>query len=156
MNIFVLDTEIKKCAEYHCDKHVIKMILESVQMMSSVVRLSGYDLGYKLTHKNHPCTIWARKSLANYKWLFKLTEGLNAEYRYRYNKTVNHKSYDMVKTLPMPNIPDTGLTPFAQAMPDQYKSNNAVQSYRDYYLNEKANLLTWTKRKTPAWISKQI
>ena len=53
MNIFVLDNEVEKCAEYHCDKHVIKMILESAQMMSAVVRLQGYDVGYKLTHKNH-------------------------------------------------------------------------------------------------------
>lgn len=152
MNIFVLDKNVEKCAEYHCDKHVIKMILESAQMMSAVVRLSGYDIGYKLTHKNHPCTIWARKSLSNYKWLFKLADGLNAEYRYRYNKEVNHKSYDLIKTLPMPEIPDIGLTPFAQAMPEQYRNKNAVKAYRDYYINEKSDFLKWTKRKTPKWI----
>ena len=152
MNIFVLDNNVEKCAEYHCDKHVIKMILESAQMMSAVVRLNGHDTGYKLTHKNHPCTIWARKSLSNYKWLFKLAVGLNAEYRYRYNKEVNHKSYDMIKTLPIPEIPDIGLTPFAQAMPEQYRNKNAVKAYRDYYNNEKSSFLTWTKRKTPKWI----
>ena len=152
MNIFVLDKKIEKCAEYHCDKHVIKMILESAQMMSAVVRLNGYDEGYKLTHKNHPCTIWARKSLSNYMWLFKLVERLNAEYRYRYDKGVNHKSYDMVKTLPIPDLPVIGLTPFAQAMPDQYRNKNAVKAYRDYYINEKSSFLTWTKRKTPEWI----
>ena len=152
MNIFVLDNEIEKCAEYHCDKHVIKMILESAQMMSAVVRLQGHDIGYKLTHKNHPCTIWARKSLSNYLWLSKLVERLNAEYRYRYNKDVNHKSYDMVKTLPIPKLPVIGLTPFAQAMPDQYRNKNAVKAYRDYYINEKSSFLTWTKRKTPEWI----
>ena len=156
MNIFVLDEKVEKCAEYHCDKHVIKMILESAQMMSAVVRLDGYDIGYKLTHKNHPCTIWARKSLSNYIWLFKLVEHLNAEYRYRYNKDVNHKSFDMVKTLPTPNLPDTGLTPFAQAMPDQYRNKNAVKAYRDYYINEKSNLLIWTKRKTPEWINGEL
>ena len=59
MNIFVLDQNIEKCAKYHCDKHVIKMILESAQMLSSVVRIQGFDIGYKLTHKNHPCSIWA-------------------------------------------------------------------------------------------------
>ena len=156
MNIFVLDEKVEKCAEYHCDKHVIKMILESAQMMSAVVRLDGYDIGYKLTHKNHPCTIWARKSLSNYIWLFKLVEHLNAEYRYRYNKDVNHKSFDMVKTLPTPNLPDTGLTPFAQAMPDQYRNKNTVKAYRDYYINEKSNLLIWTKRKTPEWINGEL
>ena len=153
MNIFILDKEVEKCAEYHCDKHVIKMILESAQMLSAVVRLNGHDIGYKLTHKNHPCTIWARESLSNYNWLVRLTRLLNYEYRYRYDKDVNHKSYDLVKTLPTPKIPDIGLTAFAQAMPDQYKNENVVKAYRDYYINEKSSFLTWTKRKKPKWIN---
>ena len=153
MNIFILDKEVKKCAEYHCDKHVIKMILESAQMLSAVVRLNGHDIGYKLTHKNHPCTIWARESLSNYNWLVRLTRLLNYEYRYRYDKDINHKSYDLVKTLPIPDLPDIGLTPFAQAMPEQYKNKNAVKAYRDYYINEKSSFLTWTKRKKPKWIN---
>ena len=153
MNIFILDKEVEKCAEYHCDKHVIKMILESAQMLSAVVRLNGHDIGYKLTHKNHPCTIWARESLSNYNWLVRLTRLLNYEYRYRYDKDINHKSYDLVKTLPIPDLPDIGLTPFAQAMPDQYKNKNAVKAYRDYYINEKSSFLTWTKRKKPKWIN---
>ncbi len=153
MNIFILDKEVEKCAEYHCDKHVIKMILESAQMLSAVVRLNGHDIGYKLTHKNHPCTIWARESLSNYNWLVRLTRLLNYEYRYRYDKDVNHKSYDLVKTLPIPDLPDIGLTPFAQAMPEQYKNKNAVKAYRDYYINEKSSFLTWTKRKKPKWIN---
>ena len=151
MNIFVLDEKVEKCAEYHSDKHVIKMILESAQMLSAVVRLNGYDVGYKLTHKNHPCTKWARESLSNYNWLKELTKLLNYEYRYRYEKDINHKSYDVVMTLPTPKIPDIGLTPFAQAMPDQYKNKNAVKAYRDYYINEKSKFLTWTNRKTPIW-----
>jgi hypothetical protein len=152
MNIFVLDEDVEKCAEYHCDKHVIKMILESAQMMSAVVRLNGHDTGYKLTHKNHPCTIWARKSLSNYIWLKSLISLLNSEYRYRYDKSVNHKSFDMAMSLPMPDLPVIGLTPFAQAMPEQYRNKNAVKAYRDYYNNEKSSFLTWTKRKTPKWI----
>lgn len=151
LNIFVLDTDLEKCAEYHCDKHVVKMILEYAQMLSSVVRLQGHDVGYKLTHKNHPCTIWARESLSNYNWLKRLTRLLNYEYKYRYNKDVNHKSYDLVKTLPTPDIPDIGLTPFAQAMPDQYKNKDAVKAYREYYLKEKSLLLKWTKRIIPKW-----
>ena len=153
MNIFILDKEVEKCAEYHCDKHVIKMILESAQMLSAVVRLNGHDIGYKLTHKNHPCTIWARESLSNYNWLVRLTRLLNYEYRYRYDKDINHKSYDLVKTLPIPDLPDIGLTPFAQAMPEQYKNKNAVKAYRDYYINEKSSFLTWTKRKKPKWMN---
>ena len=129
------------------------MILESAQMLSAVVRLNGHDIGYKLTHKNHPCTIWARESLSNYNWLVRLTRLLNYEYRYRYDKDINHKSYDLVKTLPIPDLPDIGLTPFAQAMPEQYKNKNAVKAYRDYYINEKSSFLTWTKRKKPKWIN---
>lgn len=156
MNIFILDTDIKKCAESHCDKHVIKMILESVQMLSTVCRQSGLDIGYKPTHAHHPCTIWANKSLSNWVWLRHLTAYLNEEYRYRYNKKQNHKSYDLANTLPLPNIPDIGLTPFAQAMPDQYKNKNAVTAYRKYYLNEKFNLLKWTKRIPPKWVEENF
>jgi hypothetical protein len=61
MNIFLLDSNIKKCAQYHCDKHVVKMILESAQILSTVLRLNGVDQGYKTTHANHPCTLWAGK-----------------------------------------------------------------------------------------------
>lgn len=68
MNIFVLDSDPEIAAKYHTDKHVIKMILESAQMMSTVVRYVGLDAGYKSTHLNHPCTIWARTSLSNWLW----------------------------------------------------------------------------------------
>lgn len=152
MNIFILDTNIKKCAEYHCDKHIVKMILESAQMLSTAVRISGLDFGYKIAHKNHPCTKWVRESLSNWNWLKELTKQLNDEYIFRYDKKVNHKSYDVVSALPDPEIPDIGLTPFAQAMPDQYKDKNAVNAYRDYYINEKSNFLKWTKRKIPSWV----
>jgi|TARA_R110002110_G_scaffold404819_1_gene623530 hypothetical protein len=151
MNIFILDTDIKKCAENHCDKHVIKMILESAQMLSTVSRLHGGHVGYKSTHKNHPCTLWAGKSLTNWFWLQKLTTYLNDEYKFRYNKEINHKSYEVARSLVVPDIPNIGLTPFAQAMPEQYKNKNAVTAYRQYYLNEKTNLLKWTKRNQPNW-----
>lgn len=151
MNIFVLDNDVAKCAEYHCDKHVVKMILESAQILSTVCRQSGLDVGYKPTHSHHPCTIWAGESLDNWIWLRNLTASLNAEYRYRYEKSNNHKSYDLVATLPLPNIPDIGLTPFAQAMPDKYKHDDAVVAYRNYYVNEKSDFLKWTKRGAPLW-----
>lgn len=151
MNIFVLDNDVAKCAEYHCDKHVVKMILESAQILSTVCRQSGLDVGYKPTHSHHPCTIWASESLDNWIWLRNLTALLNAEYKYRYEKSNNHKSYDLVATLPLPNIPDIGLTPFAQAMPDKYKHDDAVVAYRNYYVNEKSDFLKWTKRGAPLW-----
>ena len=83
MNIFVLDQNIDKSVEYYFDKHVVKMVTESAQLLSSAVRMSGIDAGYKLTHKNHPCAIWARESLSNWQYLLELTRAMNDEYRYR-------------------------------------------------------------------------
>jgi hypothetical protein len=147
MNIFILDEDPRKCAQYHCDKHVVKMILESVQMLSTV---SG--AGYKPTHKNHPCTKWVQESLDNYLWLVRLTTELNKEWQFRYGHMRNHKSYDVMMTLPVPKLPKKGLTRFAQAMPDYCKDFNAVDAYRTYYILEKSSMLKYTKRETPNFI----
>ncbi len=155
MNIFVLDKDPATAAQYHTDSHVVKMILESAQMMSTTVRLSGVetDIAYKIAHKNHPCTIWTRQSLTNWRWLGSLAHYLNEEYKYRFGHIKNHKSYDVISKLPWPDIPDIGLTYFAQAMPDIYRiEKDSVQSYRNYYLNEKKHLFKWTKRSQPFWI----
>ena len=108
MNIFVLDYDIKKCARYHCDKHVVKMILESAQMLSATVRLNGVNQGYAITHKNHPCSKWARESISNWKWLRKLASELNREYKFRFERKNNHKSYDLIQELTIPKIKDKG------------------------------------------------
>ena len=152
MNIFILDQNTEKCARYHCDKHVIKMILESAQMLSTVVRLSGIDQGYKITHESHPCVLWVRESLSNWKWLRKLATALNEEYRFRYEKKVNHKSYDLIQSLAIPQIVDYGLTSFVVVMPERYQHKNPVTAYRKYYIGEKRKILNWTKRPTPFWI----
>lgn len=155
MNIFVLDTDPKLCAQYHCNKHVVKMILETVQMLSAVHRLEGKDVGYKLTHKNHPCTKWVRESLANYGWTCSLLEHLHDEWRFRFNHphTKIHKSFGMYKTLPiMPDLPNKDMTPFALAMPDKFKTDDPVESYRAYYLEDKKHLLDWGNRGEPSWI----
>lgn len=152
MNIFILDQEPELAAQYHCDKHVVKMILESAQLLSTCNRYFGLDEGYKSTHVNHPCAKWVRESLSNYYWLMHLAIFLNNEYRYRYNKSVNHKSLEVILELSTPpGLVDIGLTPFAQAMPDEYKSENAVEAYRLYYLLEKRSILTYTKRSPPKW-----
>jgi hypothetical protein len=155
MNIFILDKNIKKCALYHCDKHVGKMLLEAAQLLSTVVRLSGLDAGYKITHRNHPCTLWTNKSLSNWIWLRKLAKALNNEYRFRFDKTINHKSYDLIMLLPVPNIIDHGLTPFVQIMPEIYKDNDPVIAYRNYYVWEKGYLLNWGKKRVePFWVER--
>lgn len=151
MNIFILDEDIATCARYHNDKHVVKMILESAQMLCTTLHESGGDAPYRSTHKNHPCTIWARQSLSNWRWLRDLALALNEEFKYRYDKSTDHKSATIVKSLPEPNIPDIGLTPFAQAMPDEYKTADAVEAYRNYYKGEKAEIAQWKKRQKPDW-----
>ena len=95
MNIFLLDADFEKNAEYYFDKHVIKLPTEHVQMMSTVLRNTGVNVGFKSTHLNHPCTRWLRESLSNWRYLVKLTEALHEEWRYRYNHTTTkyHKSY---------------------------------------------------------------
>jgi hypothetical protein len=151
MNIFVLDEEPRTCAEYHCDKHVVKMILETAQMMCTVLNELGHNTPYKSTHSKHPCTLWLKQSLANYNWTLRLVKYLNREYQERYNKTIEHKSWGVVRSLPTKILlPDTELTPFAQAMPDEYKNVDPVIAYRTYYINDKKGFATW-KNKTPSW-----
>lgn len=93
MNIFVLDRDVKKCAIYHNDKHVVKMILESAQLLCGVHHMTESninDIPYKLSHKNHPCSIWAREDISNYLWLCELGLELCKEYTYRYGR--RHKA----------------------------------------------------------------
>jgi hypothetical protein len=156
MNIFVLDTCPTIAAQMQCDKHVVKMPLECAQMLSTVHRHYGSDDAqlYKSTHKHHPCTLWAATSRANYAWLFDHFRALNDEYFHRYYK--NHLSWTKLRDVlaePPAQMRDDDPTPFAQAMPDEYKHDDAVVAYRAYYINEKANLLTYTKRDQPTWLT---
>lgn len=154
MNIFFLHKNVRKCARMHVDKHVVKMILETCQMLCAVHHLmeSSYTPPYKLAHKNHPCTKWARESVSNYNWLVELGLALCEEYTFRYEKT--HKSEQYIREMKMaiPSIPDIGFTSPAQAMPDKYKNTNPVLAYRKYYFYDKASMFAWKKRNTPRWI----
>lgn len=180
MNIFILDEHKELNAQYHCDKHVVKMILEHAQIISSnnwIDSVLGYvprmlsanerkkvtdyytqykdtNLGYKPTHINHPCTIWARESFSNYLYLYNLTHALHKEWKYRYNHPESkvHLSIEKIANIGIPlNMEDEGLTPFAQAMPDKYKSDNAVEAYRNYYIGDKADIVSWKNRDKPYW-----
>ena len=156
MNIFVLDTDPKTCAVYHNDKHVVKMILETAQLLCGVhhVTDSQYDIPYGLSHKNHPCAIWARECYENYIWLCDLGLELCAEYTYRYGK--RHKSQDIIEwcLVNKPNIPEKGdITPFALAMPIECKVGDAVSSYREYYRQEKKGFANWKNREIPQWFN---
>ena len=152
MNIFVLDSNPYECAKMHCDKHVVKMILEHAQMMCTAHHIyPRYDIKYKIpykqTHTNHPCAKWVRSSLSNYKWLYSLTYHLNDEYKLRFNHDVNHKSFDVIDSLPFPRISDIGLTRWARAMPVEHKINNdSIKSYINYYKKEKKDIAKFTLR----------
>jgi hypothetical protein len=157
MNIFVLDCDIRRCARYHADQHVVKMILEGTQMLCTVLNQNGIKAPYKSTHTRHPCTLWTGRSLTNWKWLRRLTLELNREFTYRYRKHTDHESAVIVRALSLPPIPDVGLTEFAQAMPEMYRvPGDAVSAYRNFYVGEKARFAKWTRRRKPRWFLEAI
>ena len=153
MNIFVLHNDPIKAAKSQCDKHVVKMILESAQMLCTVAHNNGFAAPYKAAFKNHPCTLWVGKSKQNWRWLVDHALALCEEYTHRYGKV--HKSQKHIEwcsEIPIP-LPDNGLTEFAQAMPVQYKNPCAVTAYRAYYHGEKARFASWKANK-PCWWTK--
>jgi two-component SAPR family response regulator len=162
INIFVVDADPVISAQSLCDKHVVKMILESAQMLSTAHHeLDSYynnvnSALYKSTHVNHPCSIWTRESHANYKWLYDHFVGLSNEYTFRYGKI--HKSYSLLKDIlatPPFYIQYKALTPFAIAMksnPECIFHDDAIKSYRAYYKTKQNNfVMKWTNRDIPAW-----
>lgn len=153
MNIFFISADAVEAARMHGDKHVIKMILESTQMLitchhvlqkdddDSWILKFKTDLGgkepYKMTHANHPCAIWARTSLANYAWLCDLALALCDEKMVRWPDKKPHACRPMLEWLaanPPPNLVRRDMTEPATAMPDEFKvPGDAVTSYRRYY-----------------------
>lgn len=155
MNIFYLDQNIPRCARYHCDQHVIKMILESTQILSTVLHLYNIKAPYKPSHQNHPSVLWAAKSLQNWLWLRELILFLNKEYKYRYDSLVNHKSYEIAKKLKIPPLPDIGLIEHPQVMPEEYKvPGDPIKAYRNFYIFDKSRFAKWRKRTAPQWYLK--
>jgi len=162
MNIFILHEDPKEAAIMHCERHILKMIIEHTQMLATtyyhtidihrkkeiaenqekVKKLfkgfprkdeDGNDKPYAITHVNHPCTVWTRESLTNFNWLLDCTKYMCEEFTYRYGgKHSVEFIIDWMYENP-PNLKDIGLTEFAQAMPDVYKSDSATEAYRKYY-----------------------
>ena len=156
MNIFVLDKDPKVAAEMMLDKHVVKMPTESMQMISSIMDLHGFDTPMKPVMLNHPCTIWARESADNFEWLVNHCYALCKEYTVRYSKKHKVEEYmenyanEMLETIYELKSKSVELTPFAQAMPDEYKNDDVVKAYRDYYMGDKWEFATW-KTNEPEW-----
>ena len=147
MNIFYLDKDPITAAVVQYNKHVVKMILESAQMLCAAHHVLGDpdDVPYKLAHKNHPCTIWVRENSLHYDWLYEHMMALGDEYTARYGKT--HMSIDKCKHLDIhpENIPHETFEQPPQCMPDEYKDKCSIQAYWNYYIGEKhvvANLKT--------------
>ena len=184
MNIFILDTNPNVAAQLQCDKHIVKMILESAQMLSTAHRVldgkeskipskSGKtmvkhwqldhhdDIIYKAVHVGHPCTVWTMESVANYMWHYTHFVALHQEFMYRYGKT--HKSFNdlgQILRTPPKNIPNVHQTPFKLAMgaaPECINDSDPVGSYRSFYQTKQDRFsMTWTKRDVPTWFEQKV
>ena len=182
MNLFILDKDPVLAAQLQCDKHVVKMIVESAQMLSTVHRMldgkqtrvaskSGKtqvkawvlpddreDVLYKAVHMAHPCTVWTMKSDMNYNWHYAHFVALCDEYTYRYGKVhaTDTLLRDKLKQLPK-NIEVGYLTPFALAMksnPECMHPNDPVRSYREFYQTKQERFkMAWTNREVPEWFT---
>ena len=177
MNIFVLDLDPEKCAKYHCNSHLVKMITEHNQILGSIAytargvhrkanitpafiektfagfprKVNGNISPYGIGYRNHPCTQWAAKSLDNYRWLCTLNAEMCKEYTKRYGRVHAGEAITRWYASNHPELPMLGLTPFAQAMPDDCKNSDAVKAYRTYYINHKARFAKWPANLIPKW-----
>ena len=159
MNIFYLSRDPVKAARFHCDKHVVKMILETAQLLSTAHRVldnADHELLYRVTHKNHPCAIWIRESRDNYKWALELMKALNAEYMERYGKASPHKSMSLLPLLRKPpkKLKARGFSNPPQCVPEDCKRRGTVAAYRAYYRKHKSRFAVWAYSKTPNWFLK--
>lgn len=157
MNIFYLHPDTRKCARYHCDKHVVKMILETAQLLSTAHRVLDEtpisESLYRQTHVNHPCSIWVRQSTGNYAWALSLFEELCIEYTFRYDRVhaTETKLGSLLTNYPN-NIEDGVITEVPQCMPEDFRGPDAVEAYRKYYKSKTEKFdMVWTDRPTPDW-----
>jgi hypothetical protein len=181
MNIFYLDKDPIKAAQMSCDKHCVKMIVESAQMLSTAHRMIDGNLYtdktktgrkikrwkhpnpnmektlYKACHTGHPSTVWVMESAYNYHWLYKHMMALNTEFKMRYGHILDHKTIQLLEgalMYPPKNISlNTIATDPPPAMPDYCKiPGDSVASYKKYYIYEKQRFATWKSPSTvPAW-----
>ena len=156
MNIFFLSTDPVAAAKMQCDKHVVKMILETAQMLSTAHHVNGStldtDVLYKKTHVNHPSSVWARASLKNYTWLYDHFIALCDEYTHRYGKThlTDTKFRELLKVVPYHVQLDYSKPP--KCMPSEYKCGSVVKSYQAYYYHTKRSFSKYTNRAVPSFM----
>ena len=155
MNVFYLHEDPFTAAEQLCDQHVLKMGIESAQMLSTAHWLTGKEAPYKKAHINHPSTIWTRSSINHYDWLVNHAKGIFNEYNKRYGKT--HKTETVLAWLDenRPQLPNEGFVPPPQCMPEEYKNSDTIKAYRDFYLYDKVMIkgLNYNRSATvPDWL----
>ena len=181
MNLFILDTDPVKAAQLQCDKHVVKMIVESAQMLSTAHRMldgrlearpskSGKtivkywklpdkreDVLYKAVHIGHPCTVWTMESSQNYNWHLIHFAALCDEYTYRYDKVHATEALKPYLVNTPNNIKVSKITPFKLAMgsnPECINEADPVGSYRKFYETKKDRFkMAWTRRDIPEWFN---
>lgn len=159
MNIFYLARAPEQAAQMACDQHVVKMILETAQILSTALYLNGeWKTGmYKPTHEHHPCVLWAHEFAGNYAWLLDYGYELLHEYNYRYHKIhAARKVYHKLSYASMSKFGASIFTSPPQCMPDRYKHWNPVTAYRNYYIGEKSRFARWTVRPAPNWYKKRV
>ena len=160
MNIFILDNDPIVAAQQQCNKHVVKMLLESAQMLCTAHRLLDGDEIisqelYQPVHPKHPCTLWTMETSTNYEWHHKHWIALCDEYTYRYGKThlSDQKFRGLLSSLPK-NIPTGPLTKFRLAMGSNPECmvDDPVESYRKFYMTKQKRFkMIWSKRDMPDW-----
>lgn len=179
MNIFFLHPDPKICARYHNDKHVVKMIIEYAQLMSTAHRVIDgteyYDLTkngrkikrwklnddlenslMKASHINHPSAVWARENKENYMWLYAMWYYLLEEYTYRYGKIHSCARLKLDLSFAPKKISLNEFTQPTPAMPDEVKTiGDSLVSYRNYYIHNKKHLASWKIRGAPNWYPTQ-
>lgn len=166
MNIFYLSHKTSRCARWHCDKHVVKMILETTQLLytahwvleinpdfTTAPKRGSGERGYlSIKNKKHPSAIWARASLDHYVWLCQFGLSLCEEYIFRFGRKHACEAHLQWLYENPPGLAPIGWSQPPQAMPDEYKHKNSIVAYRTYYMKGKKDLLTYTKRHTPHWV----
>jgi hypothetical protein len=151
MNIFYLDHDPDAAAYFHNDKHVVKMIVESCQLLSTV--FPEDKAPYKRTHYNHPCAKWVRESLENWTWLAAMTYALLDEWRerYKHNHVSDHKCYGPLSWMDQHIHEFTDInfrhgktfTEPPQCMPEDCKGEDTVEAYRKLYMTHKRGMAQW-------------
>lgn len=155
MNIFAVSYNTKECAVALDDKRLVKMVLETAQMLSTAMYAHSVSGPYKPTHKNHPCTIWVGASQGNYQWTISLFTELLQEYTYRYNR--QHKCrelYGIFDAFSKYTLTDGGgRTDFANCTIYKEISDpiNAYRKYLIYKWDNDKRAPKWTNREPPDW-----